>query len=118
MDFYAECEKRKNGRLGKIGELTYRRYRAAKQVEAAQREIEALDLEIAAHDEALSELDRSQRNFNSYLAVKEGALTTEQLAQAIEEGRDLKTETAKAAVPAPGPAPEPAQQQKKEASDA
>ena len=88
MDFYAECEKRKNGRLGKIGELTYRRYRAAKQVEAAQREIEALDLEIAAHDEALSELDRAQRNFNSYLAVKEGAMTTDQLADAIKAGAE------------------------------
>ena len=106
MDFYAECEKRKQEHLGKIGEAAYRRQQADKRIEEAQREIETLDLRIFAHEEALMELDRAQRNFNTYLAVKEGALTTEQLAQAIEAGRD--TDTAKAAVPAPGPAPEPA----------
>ena len=92
MDFYAECEKRKQGRLEKIGELSYRRYQAAKAIEDNQRVIDDLDLAIAAHEEAVNEIDRAQRNFNSYLAVKEGALTTDQLAEAIKAGAEQEAD--------------------------
>jgi len=83
MDFYAECEKRKQEHFGAIGNLAYRRQKGAVQIEQAQREVTELDVQIAAHEEAIKELERAQRNFSTYLAVKEGALTTDQLAEGI-----------------------------------
>ncbi len=41
---------------------------------------------IAQHEAAVQELERVQRNFNTYLAVKEGALTTDQVAAGIRAG--------------------------------
>ena len=87
MDFHAETEKRKQRHLAEIGELSYRRYLASKAIEDSERLIEDLDREIARHEAALREADQAQRNFDTYLAIKEGALTTEQLAQAIRDGQ-------------------------------
>ena len=87
MDFHAETEKRKERHLGQIGELSYRRYLASKAIQDSERLIEDLDREIARHEAALREADQAQRNFDTYLAIKEGALTTDQLAQAIRDGQ-------------------------------
>ena len=86
MDFHAETEKRKERHLGQIGELSYRRYLASKVIEENDALIDELDGQIAQHEAALRELDQAQRNFDTYLAIKEGALTTDQLAQAIQDG--------------------------------
>lgn len=88
MDFCAETEKRKENHLLNIGELAYRRYLASKAVEDSERLIAELDQQIAEHEAALREADQAQRNFNSYLAVKEAALTTDQLAEGIAQGSD------------------------------
>ena len=87
MDFYAETEKRKEKHLGAISELAYRRYLASRSIQEGEKLIAQLDQEIAEHEAAVREADQAQRNFNSYLAVKEAALTTDQLAQAIEDGQ-------------------------------
>ena len=86
MDFYAEVEKSKTEHSGKLGELSYRRYLASKAIEDNEALIVDLDREIYALEMALRECDQTQRNFNSYLAVKEAALTTDDLAQAICDG--------------------------------
>jgi len=86
MDFYAETEKRKEKHLAAIGELAYRRYLAEKAIEGNEALIDELDGKIAEHEAALREADQAQRNFNTYLALKEGAMTTDQLAQAISNG--------------------------------
>lgn len=86
MDFYAETEKRKEKHLAAIGELAYRRYLATKAIEDSEMLIAELDREIAKKEAALREADQAQRNFNTYLAIKEGAMTTDQLAQAIQDG--------------------------------
>jgi hypothetical protein len=83
MDFYAETEKRKQKFLGQIGELSYRRYMLL-------NEVEEIDQAIVALEARLREADQAQRNFNTYLAVKEGALTTDELAQAIQDGNKEK----------------------------
>jgi hypothetical protein len=88
VDFYAETEKRKQRHLEQIGELTYRRYLASKAIEENERLLDELDTEIERHDAALREADQAERNFSTYLAIKEGALTTEQLAQAIRDGQE------------------------------
>jgi len=86
MDFYTECEKRKIQHIRAIGEIAYRRQQASVQIEEAGWLIRELDIQIAGHEEAVAEIDRAQRNFNTYLAVKEGALTTDQLAAGIMAG--------------------------------
>lgn len=86
MDFYAECEKQKQERFAAIGTLAYQRQQAAVQIKQLEADIEAMDRLIVGHEQAINELERAQRNFNTYLAVKEGALTTDQLADSIRAG--------------------------------
>ena len=86
MDFYAETEKRKQEHSIELGELAYRHYLAIKAIKDAESAIAELDVGVARHEAALRELDQAQRNFDTYLAIKEGALTTDQLAQAIHDG--------------------------------
>ena len=89
-DFFAEQENRKNQRLAEIGEMTYKRYQAVKTIEISQEQIEDLDIGIAENEAALREIDQSQRNFNSWLAVKEGAITTDELGEIIRSGGDVE----------------------------
>lgn len=83
MDFFAETEKTKQGHFAAIGQMAYRRQAITVQMDRLQRETDDLDAGIASREAAVEELERVQRNFNTYLAVKEGALTTEQVASAI-----------------------------------
>lgn len=93
MDFYAETEKRKEKFLAQIGELSYRRYLACKTIEESEKLIGQIDQEIANKEAVLREADQAQRNFNTYLAIKEGAMTTDDLAQAIRDGGELDRPT-------------------------
>ena len=94
MDFYAECEKRVQGRMQKIGELSYKRQQASRAIEDNQRLVRDIDEEITAHEAAIGELEQAKRNFNSYLAVKEGALTMEQIAEGVRAAAEAEpTET-------------------------
>ncbi len=86
MDFYAEAEKRKQRRFSEIGELAYKRQIAAKLIEDNQRLVEEFDIAISEREAAISEIDQSQRDFNTYLAVKEGALTLDDIKAGIEAG--------------------------------
>jgi hypothetical protein len=86
MDFFAETEKGKQDHFAAIGKMAYRRQAISVQIERLQEEAEDLDGMIARHEAAVAELERVQRNFNTYLAVKEGALTTEQVASGIRAG--------------------------------
>lgn len=95
MDYYAELEKRKKTRLGEIGQLAYERYQLCKQLESIQKRIAEIDGLIAEKEAQIYEDDQSQRNFNTYLAIKEGAMTTEQLADAIKEGGNPPKKTKK-----------------------
>ena len=73
MDFYAECEKQKQRRMGLIGEASYRRQQAARAIADHERTIREADEAIAAHEEVLHELDRVQRNFKTHQALEAGA---------------------------------------------
>jgi len=90
MDFYAETEKRKQHHLGQIGNLCYERYDLAKKVESAQRRIVEIDSLIAAQEAMIAEATQTQRDFDTYLAVKEGAVTLDQVKKAVESGENLK----------------------------
>jgi len=91
MDFYAEMEKRKQKHIGEIGNISYERYGLSKQVESNQKRIAEIDGLIAEKEMAIFEDDQSQRNFNTYLAIKEGAVTLDQVKHAVESGENLKT---------------------------
>lgn len=86
MDFHAETEKAKQGHFAAIGKMAYRRQAITVQIERLAQEADEIDGVIAQHEAAVQELERVQRNFNTYLAVKEGALTTDQVASAIQAG--------------------------------
>ena len=90
MDFHAETEKSKQQHLGKIGQLSYERYDLSKKLEGAQKRIAEIDTLIAEQEAMIAEADQAQKNFNTYLVVKEGAVTLDQIKQAVESGEDLK----------------------------
>ena len=84
MDFYAESEKNKQEHFAAIGKMAYRRQAITVQIKRLQQEADEIDGVIACHEAVVSELEQVQRNFNTYLAVKEGALTTDQVAAGIQ----------------------------------
>jgi len=90
MDFCAETEKRKQKYMGEIGQLSYERYGLSKQVESNQKRIAEIDGLIAGKGMALFEDNQALRNFDTYLAVKEGAVTLDQVKQAVESGENLE----------------------------
>ncbi len=95
MDFFAETEKSKQEHFEVIGKMAYRRQAITVQIERLSQEAGDIDAVIAQHEAAAQELDRVQRNFNTYLAVKEGALTTDQVASGIQHsanGADAQKE--------------------------
>jgi len=91
MDFNAEVEKRKQQYIRQIGQLAYERCGLSKQVESCQKRIAEIDELVAERECRLEECDQSQRDFGSYLAVKESAITLAQLENAIAPGADLET---------------------------
>lgn len=90
MDFYAEMEKRKQQHLGQIGQLSYERYDLTKKVESAQKRIAEIDTLIGEQEAMIAEADQAQRNFNTYLAVKESAVTLDQIKEAAGKGEILE----------------------------
>lgn len=89
MNFHAETEKRKQKYLNQLGELSYERYGLSKMVESCQKRIAEIDVLIAESEVAIREDDQAQRDFDTYLAVKEGAVTLDQIKQTVEGEEDL-----------------------------
>lgn len=90
MDFCAETEKRKRQHYSSMGELAYERYDLVKKIESAQKRIAEIDLLIAQQEAMVIEAEQAKRNFDTYLAVKEKAVTLDQVQQAAQEGMELK----------------------------
>ena len=88
MDFHAKTVEEKDRIFGKIGQAAFRRYQLCKQIEYAEQEIKEIDVGIAENEAVAQELDKVLRNFDAYLAVKEGAITLDQLKAGIEAGGD------------------------------
>lgn len=85
MDFYAEQEKHKQKRLGEIGQLCYERFGLSVQIERNQQRIAEIDTLIAEREAAIQGYAQSQKDFNSYLAVKENALTLSDIKNGVED---------------------------------
>ena len=90
MNFYAEIENRKQRNLLEIAQLVDEYYQLSHQAESIQKRLAEIDKFVEALEYKVRECEQSQRDFNSYLAVKEGAITFEQLKDAIENGTNLE----------------------------
>lgn len=88
MDFYAEQEKRKQKNLVEIAQLIDEYYQLCHQVESCQKRMAEIDKLVAEREVRVAEIDQSQRNFNSYLAVKENAITLEDIKNGVEQARE------------------------------
>ena len=88
MDFRAETEKRKDGHLNNIGGLAYEYFQLCRQVELNQKRIAEIDTLIAEQEARIAEDDQALRNFGTYLAVKENAVTLDQLKDGIEKAQE------------------------------
>jgi len=90
VNFYDEIEKRKQKKSSEIGQLSYERYGLSKQIESCQKRIAEIDELIAEREVAIFENGQAQRNFDTYLAIEKGAVTLNQVKEAVESGEDLK----------------------------
>ena len=98
MDFYAEAEKRKLKYLVEIAQLVDEYYQLSHQAESIRKRLAEIDMFVAERETKVIECDQSQRDFNSYLAVKENAITLDQLQEAIQKGESLEASEAPGAV--------------------
>lgn len=90
MNLSEEIAKRRVKYSGEIGQLAYERYVLCKQIEDAEERIAVIDRMIADDEVALRENDAARRNFNTYLAIKEGAVTLDQIKKAVEGDGELR----------------------------
>ena len=85
MDFYAELTKRKEAYLSAIGEMSYKRHQLSVDLEEMQKQSLLLSNDIRIRERMVGEIEQSLRDFDTYLAVKEGAMTMGDLKSAIEQ---------------------------------
>ena len=69
-----------------IGRASYERYQCSRIIESKQRRIAELDEVIGGAEVALDEIRFAMKDFNDYMAETTGAMTLEQLGEAIKAG--------------------------------
>ena len=88
MDFHAEVEKRKNRHGAALADLAYEAYRLTKDIARAQVRLTELSDAIATHESAIAECNKAQKDFNTYLAIKEAAVTLEDIQKGVEDAAE------------------------------
>lgn len=86
-----EAAKRILKREATLGQLAYERYHLSKQIEGVQKRITEIDLEIGAVEVAMRTDEQARRDFNTYVAIKEAAVSLEDLMTAASTGENLET---------------------------
>ncbi len=86
MDFFKEQQTRIDKNAAKIGQLAYQRYQIKWKIEDMEKQAKEIDTAISDLEVTIISCQQAQRDFNTYLAVKEGAVTLEQLKEGIEKG--------------------------------
>ena len=84
-----EAVKRQENAGAKMGLLAYERLQLSRRVESCQKRIAEIDETLSRLEAGMEESDRARRDFDTYLALQEGAVTGDQLKDAIETGRSL-----------------------------
>lgn len=90
MDFHKELQARVMKAGSEIAALAYERQRLCLQSEAIRKRIEDIDKIIFDRETVIAATKQAMRDFDTYLAVKEGAMTLEQLGKAIEDGKNAE----------------------------
>jgi len=91
MDFYKEQQARIEKSTAQIGQLAYEKYQLSRQTDAIEDRTKIIDLAIGDLEIVVSTCRQALRDFETYLAVKEGAVTLNQLEEGINKG-ELKND--------------------------
>jgi hypothetical protein len=86
MDFHKEQQTRIDKNRGEIGILAYERRKLALDRDVIDERIKDIDRIIGEKEAIVYAAEQAQRDFNTYLAVKEGAVTLEQIKEGVEKG--------------------------------
>jgi len=86
MDFHKEQQTRIDKNRAEIGTLAYERRKLALDRDAIDERVKIIDQIIGEKEAVIYAATQAQRDFGSYLAVKENAVTLEQLKEGIEKG--------------------------------
>jgi len=86
MDFYKEQQARLAKNTANLGQLAYEKYQLSKNLKSIETRIDEIDTDIRDLEVSIMTCQQALRDFNSYLAVKEGAVTLDQLKDGIEKG--------------------------------
>ena len=85
MDYHQELENRKHRASMVIGELSYEHARLSVEIRERERRMRELEQSISAQEMVIQSTEQAQRDFNTYLAVKEGAVTLDQIQRGVEQ---------------------------------
>lgn len=86
MDFYKEQQARLAKHTTNLGQLAYEKYQLTRNLKSIETRIEEIDADISDLEVSIMTCQQALRDFDSYLAAKEGAVTLDQLKDGIEKG--------------------------------
>jgi len=85
VDYYKELEQRKERASGIISQLAYEYYDICRVLEDGERRKREIDKLIGEQEAIIKATTQAQKDFNTYLAIKENAVTLDQIKEGIEE---------------------------------
>ena len=86
-----ELAKRREGYRSEMAGLAYERYVLCKQIDDAEERIIVIDRLIADDEVALRENDHARRDFDTYVAIQQSAVTMDDVLEAANTGSNLET---------------------------
>lgn len=86
MDLYKELQTHIDRSFVQVGQLSYEKHQLQQKIEQMNDMIVKIVLNISDLEVSIIHCKQTQRDFNSYLAVKEGAVTLETIKEGIENG--------------------------------
>jgi len=90
MDYHKELQNRNERASGIISQLAYERYQICKTQEEEEKRIGEIDQLMGEQEMIIKATTQAQKDFNTYLAIKESAVTLEQVKEGIEEAGKLE----------------------------
>jgi hypothetical protein len=85
MNFFEEQQSRIDRLRNGAGVLAYEKHCLLRNQEATQMRIEIIDDLIGEMEASVKQIEQSKADFETYLAVKEGAVTLDQVMSGIQE---------------------------------
>ena len=101
-DIYDRINRRRQEHEAALGSLCYNRYKIQKNRDEADQELKNIDHDIHLHELALDELEQTRKDVDTHVAIEKGALTLEQLNDAVIAGANVSDPKAGTEVKLPG----------------